>query len=131
MQEVERLRLAAAALVAASLMLAVVPVGASRRAGAQLVVNATIWPNLVITFSPGKFKRGTVLMRVKNRTGSAHEFMINGVTWQRIKPHTAASNSVTFRRRGIYQATLPDCGYLSMCAPTAGDSGPTGLVRVT
>ena len=30
--------------------------------------------------------------------------------------------------RGIYQATLPDCGYLSMCTPTAGDTGPTGSV---
>jgi len=126
----ERLKVVAAALVAVTLMLVVVPVGAPTGMGNSLVVKATIWPNLVITFSPTKFNRGTVRLQVKNRTSAAHEFMINGVTWHWIKPHTASSNSVTFKRRGVYQATLPDCGYLSMCAPTARDSGPVGLVRV-
>ena len=126
----EGLNVVVATFVAAGFLLVAVPIGAPASADAQLV-RATIWPNLVITFSPKTFRHGTVLMRVKNRTSSAHEFMINGVTWRRIRPHASVTNSVTFKRRGIYQATLPDCGYLSMCAPTAGDSGPTGRVRVT
>ena len=84
----------------------------------------------MITFSPKTFKRGTVHMMVRNRTAHTHQFAINGVTWHSVKPHEVTTGTVTFKRRGIYQATLPDCGYLSMCTPTAGDTGPTGSVKV-
>ena len=68
---------------------------------------------------------------VKNRTTKQHQFTIDGVTWSWIKPHKVVTSTVTFKRRGTYTATLPDCGYLSMCTPTARDAGPIGYVKVT
>ena len=123
-------RLVTTSLVAALLMLASTAAALPSRTTSPLVVRATIWPNLVITFSPKTFKRGTVHMEVKNRTAHTHQFAINGVTWKSVKPHKVAAGTVTFKRPGIYQATLPDCGYLSMCTPTAQDTGPTGSVKV-
>jgi hypothetical protein len=124
-------RLVTTSLLAALLLLASTDAALPSGTTGPLVVKATIWPNLVITFSPKAFKRGTVHMEVKNRTNHTHQFAINGVTWKSIKPHKVVAGAVTFKRRGIYQATLPDCGYLSMCTPTARDTGPTGSVKVT
>jgi hypothetical protein len=103
---------------------------AAAPADAPAVVRATIWPNVNITFSPNKFTHGTVVMKVKNRTDSAHTFSINGVTWPKIKPHTIVGMKVTFKRRGVYSATLPDCTYLSPCS-LRPDVSPIGTVKVT
>jgi hypothetical protein len=101
---------------------------AASPATAPVVVKATIWPNLVITFSPNTFKHGTVVIKVKNGALRAHRLSINGVTTKSIEPHTIVSATVTFTRRATYTATLADCGYLSRCA---GRDTPSGNVKVT
>jgi len=100
-------------------------------AAAPLIVKATIWANLVITFSPKAFKRGTVAIKVNNRTSQQHQFRINGVTSKNIKPHTAGLVTVTFKRRGVYSATLADCNYPSTCVGADPATGPVGNVKVT
>ena len=99
-------------------------------AGAGLVVRATIWPNLDLTFSPKAFKHGTVAIKVRNRASQAHQFAINGVT-SYIKPHAAVVLTVTFKRRGVYTATLADCGY-PPCIVNGAEAGDVGsVVKVT
>ena len=122
------MKFVATSIAAAVLLLASAQVAAP--AEAPVVVRATMWPNLIITFSPNHFKHGTVTMKVKNRTDSAHDFSINGVTWPKIKPRKIVAMTVTFKRRGIYSATLPDCTYLSPCS-LRPDMSPTGTVKVT
>jgi hypothetical protein len=100
-------------------------------ASTPLIVRATIWPNLKITFYPKTFKHGAVVMRVNNLAKLTHQFTIDGVTWSSVKPNAVVARPVDFKRRGIYVATLPDCGYLSACAPTARSNLPTGFVKVT
>ena len=122
------MKFVATGLVAATFVLCAAQVAAP--ATAPVVVRATIWPNLIITFSPKTFDHGTVVLKVKNRTDSKHKFSINGVTTPMIKPHTTASMTVNFKLRAIYTATLPDCTYASTCTPIAGTS-PIGSVKVT
>jgi hypothetical protein len=95
------------------------------------VVRATIWPNLIITFSPSKIKRGTIVFKIKNRASTAHEFSINGSTTEKIKPHGSSQLKVTFKRRAVYSATLPDCGYPQPCGTASTETAPTGNVKVT
>src|SRR5580765_4693282 len=116
------MKLVATSVVAAFLLLGSAQVAAP--AEAPVVVRATIWPNLNITFYPNKFKHGTVTVRVKNRTDSAHDFSINGVTLKKVKPSKVGAMTVTFKRRGIYSATLPDCTYLSPCSLRSSDVTP-------
>src|SRR5258708_3631201 len=97
----------------------------------QVVVRATIWPNLDLIFSPKAFKHGTVVIKVKNRSSQTHRFTINGVTSANIGPHTVKAITVTFKRRGTYSATLPDCGYPPTCVGGNPDTGPVGYVKVT
>ena len=118
-------------LAAGVFVLASTQVATSSRVAAPVVVRATIWPNLKITFSPPMFKRGTVTMKIKNRTTQTHLFMINGVTSAGIKPHGAVLMKVMFKRRAIYAATLADCGYPTMCIEGIPGAGPTGNVKVT
>jgi hypothetical protein len=122
-------KLVSTSLVVGVLMLA--SAQAASPASALLVVRATIWPNLIITFSPKAFPHGTVAIKVKNRTTQTHRFTINGVTSANIKPQTVALVTVTFKRRAIYTATLADCGYPSMCVGGNPDTGPIGNVKVT
>lgn len=99
---------------------------------ARLVVKATIWPNLVITFSPKKFKHGTVVIKVKNRSSDPHQFTINGVTSAIIRPNALVAVTVGFKRPATYTATLPDCGYPSTCVgKNPSDASPIGNVKVT
>src|SRR5262249_60607459 len=101
-------------------------------AAAPVVVKATIWPNLVITFSPKAFKRGTVAIKVMNRAPRLHQFAINGVTSASTKPNAAVVVTVTFKRRGIYTTTLPDCGYPPCVVNGDETAGSVGsLVKVT
>jgi hypothetical protein len=126
-----RLKLVTATVAVGLLLLVFTSAAIPAAPKSQLVVRATVWPNLVITFSPKTFKHGTVVIKVKNRSGKPHQFTVNGVNWPVIQPGTVIKHTVTFKRRGTYTATLPDCGYLSECAPTANDVGPTGYVKVT
>jgi hypothetical protein len=96
-----------------------------------MVVSATVWPDLKITFSPKAFKHGTVVIKVKNRTSQDHRFSINGVTSRIIPAHAGAAMIVRFERPATYFATLADCGYLSPCVGGNPDVGPTGWVKVT
>jgi hypothetical protein len=125
------LKLASTSLAAGALMLASTQAAMPSPAAAPLIVKATIWPNLVITFSPKAFRHGTVAIKVRNRTSQPHEFRINGVTSKNIKPDTAGLVTVTFKRRGIYSATLADCNYPSTCVGADPATGPVGNVRVT
>jgi hypothetical protein len=118
-------------LVAVVLTLASTQVATPSPATARLVVRAAIWPNLDITFSPKAFKHGTVVIKVKNRSSQTHKFTINGVTSANIRPRAVVAMTVTFKRRGTYQATLADCGYPSMCVGGNPDTGPVGGVKVT
>ena len=125
------MKLVSTSLVAGALMFASTQVATPSPAAAPLVVKAAIWPNLIITFSPKAFKRGTVAIKVKNRTSQTHQFAINGVTSKDIKPHTAGRLTVTFKRRGIYSATLADCNYPSTCFGGDPATGAVGSVKVT
>ena len=118
-------------LVAGVLMLASTQVAAPSSATAREVVRATIWPNLVITFSPKTFKHGTVVIKVHNRTSQTHQFSLNGVVSKRIAPYGAGVVTVTLPRRATYTATLADCGYPSFCVGGNPATGPTGDVKVT
>jgi len=114
---------------------AVVLLVAATGVGAQTppprVVNVAILPNLDMTFSPPKFRRGTVVFKVKNTTKAAHQFGINGVTSRFIRPNRTGSITVVFKIPSLYVATLPDCGYLSLCVGGNPDQGPKGHVTVT
>jgi hypothetical protein len=123
-------KLVATSLVAGALMLASTQVATPSPAAAPLVVKATIWPNLIITFSPKAFLHGRVAIKVNNRAPQAHEFAINGVK-SFIKPHATVVLTVTFKRRGAYTATLADCGY-PPCMVNGDEAGSVGtLVKVT
>jgi hypothetical protein len=97
---------------------------------APAIVRVTISPDLLITFSPKTFKRGTIVFKITNRNNRAHSFMINGVTTKVINPNATLSARVTFKQPSIYTAALPDCGYLSRC-PERPDTGAIGSVKVT
>jgi hypothetical protein len=126
------MKVAMTSIVAVGILLVAVQLAEPAMASTQPpVVRATIWPNLKITFYPKTFKHGAVVMRVDNLAKLTHQFTIDGVTWSSVKPHTVVAKPVDFKRRGIYSATLPDCGYLSACAPTARINPPTGFVKVT
>ena len=112
-------------------MLASTQVATPSPAAAPLVVKATIWPNLIITFAPKAFPHGRVTIKVNNRASQAHEFAINGVTSRSIRPHTAGLVTVTFKRRGVYSATLADCNYPSTCIGGDPATGAVGTVKVT
>jgi hypothetical protein len=118
-------------LAVAVLLLAATQVATSSPAAQPVVVRATIWPNLIITFSPKKIERGTVTIRVKNRTTQTHLFTINGVTSRAISPNGAVLVKVTFKRRAIYSATLSDCGYPTQCVEGNPGQGPIGSFKVT
>ena len=125
------MKLASTGLVAGALMLASTQVATPSPAAAPPIVKATVWPDLVITFSPKAFKRGTVAIRVNNRTPQSHKFTINGVTSKSINAHTAGLVTVTFKRRGVYSATLADCNYPSTCIGGDPATGAVGNVKVT
>ena len=122
------MKLVSAGFAAVVLALAATGVAAP---SAPKVVNVTILPNLNLTFSPATFKRGTVLFRVTNRAPAAHKFSVNGVTTHFIRPHRTTSITLAFKRAATYTATLPDCGYLSLCAGGNPDLGPIGSFKVT
>ena len=124
------MKLALSSLAAVVVVFASTLVATSSAATEPVVVKATIWPNLIITFSPSKFKRGTVVFKIKNRATTAHEFSINGATTTKIKPHGTISLTVTFKRKALYSATLPDCGYPQPCGAST-QTAPTGNVKVT
>ena len=129
-EEVEKtMKLVVTSLVAGALMLVSTQVATPSPATAGLVVHATIWPNLDITFSPKTIKHGAVVIKVKNRTSQAHKFSINGVTSANISPHAVVAMKVTFKRRATYTATLADCGYPSDCVGGNPDTGPVGNAR--
>ena len=123
------MKLASTSLVAGALMFASTQVATP--ATTPLVIKATVWPNLVITFSPKAFKHGTVAIKVNNRTSQVHQFRINGVTSKSIKPHATRLVTVTFKRRGIYSASLADCNYPSQCVGGDPATGAVGTVKVT
>ena len=126
------MKLALSSLAVSVVVLASTLAATSSAATEPAVVKATIWPNLIITFSPSKVKRGTVVFKIKNRATAAHEFSINGATTAKIKPHGSSSLTVTFKRRATYSATLPDCGYPQPCgAGSSTETAPTGNVKVT
>ena len=104
--------------------------GMAAQASPPRVVNVAILPNLDMTFSPPKFKRGTVVLKIKNTTKAAHQFGINGVTSRLIRPNATGSITVVFKIPSLYVATLPDCDHLSMCAG-GNPEGPKGHVTVT
>jgi hypothetical protein len=112
-------------------MLASTQVAMPSPAAAPLIVKATVWPNLVITFSPKAFPRGTVAIKVKNRTPQSHKFTIDGVTSKSIPSHATGLVTVTFKRRGVYSATLADCNYPSTCIGGDPATGAVGNVKVT
>jgi len=118
-------------LVAVALMLASASAALPAPAKGGKVLHATIWPNLVVTFSPTTVKRGTVVIEVKNRTPSAHQFSIAGVTSASVKPNHIISMTVKFTRKAIYTATLPDCGYPNPCDLPPGHTSPGGGIKVT
>jgi hypothetical protein len=120
-----------ASLVALVLASASTQVAMPAAPPAHTVVKATIWPNLIITFSPKKFKHGTVVIKVKNRSSQVHTFSINGVTSGDVNPHAVVAMTVKFKRPATYQATLADCGYPSHCEGGNPDTGPVGNVKVT
>ena len=122
------MKLVCTSLVLVALAFASTEAATSSAASRPAVVNATIWPNLVITFSPKAFKHGPVVLKVTNRSHGAHQFSINGVTTRAIAPRTSVSVRVTFKRPATYTATLADCGYLSRCA---GADTPIGNAKVT
>jgi hypothetical protein len=124
-------KLVATSLVAGALVLVSAQVATPSSARAGLVVRATIWPNLDLTFSPKAFKHGTVVFKVKNRSSQPHKFTINGVTSRYVRPQTVVALTVTFKRRGTYSATLADCGYPSMCTGGNPDIGPVGFIKAT
>ena len=95
------------------------------------LIHATIWPNLLVTFSPATVKRGSVVIEVRNRTHIPHQFSIAGVTSASVKPNHSVSVSVTFKRKAIYTATLPDCGYPNPCDLPPGHTAPGGNIKVT
>jgi hypothetical protein len=121
-------KLVSTSLVVVALALASTQVATPSPAAAPTVVHATIWPNLIITFSPATFKKGTVVIKVKNRATKAHLFSINGVTSGKIQPHTTVPVTVTFKRAAGYTASLADCGYLSPCGQAGEHAG--GNVKV-
>ena len=125
------MKFVSASLVAVVFALASTQVATPSTAAPRTVVRATIWPNLIITFSPKTFKRGTVVIKVKNRSSQVHKFSINGVTSANLGPHGVAAITVRFKRPAIYTATLPDCGYPSHCEGGNPDTGPVGSVKVT
>jgi hypothetical protein len=125
------MKLQATSLVAGVLVLVSAQVATPSTASAGLVVRATIWPNLDLTFSPKVFKRGTVVINVKNRSSQRHKFSIDGVTSGFVSPNRVVAMTVTFKRRGTYSATLADCGYPSTCVGGNPDVGPIGNVKVT
>jgi hypothetical protein len=105
--------------------------GVAAQSSPPRIVNVTIMPNLDIKFSPRKFKRGTIVFKITNTTKAAHQFGINGVTSTSIRPNKTRLVKVVFKIPSLYIATLPDCGYLSMCVGGNPDHGPKGHVTVT
>jgi len=74
----------------------------------RVAVRAVIWPNLVITVAPKVFKKGTVVLKVKNRDSSAQQVEIDGSETQIIEPGETGRILVTFRKPGFYTFALPD-----------------------
>jgi hypothetical protein len=115
-------------------LIASAAVAVSEGAGAatgHAVVRVTILPNLNMTFAPKTVKHGKVVFEVTNRSAAAHWFHINGVTSAAIGPGRTRSVAVTFKRAAIYEATLADCGYLSLCTGDNPDTGPVGSINVS
>ncbi len=127
------MKLVSTSLVAGALMLVSTQAATPSPAAAPLVVKATISPNLIITFSPKTFPHGKVAIKVMNRASQAHQFAINGVMSAGIKPNAAVVVTVTFKRRGIYTATLADCARYPPCHIANGDTGGDvgSVVKVT
>jgi hypothetical protein len=124
-------KLVLAGLVVAAVMLASTEAAMPSPANAPRIVTVTISPTLTITFSKSTFSRGKVVFKIKNQAKQLHQFMINGARTKNIPPHRSASLTVVFKRPSIYQATLPDCGYVSSCVGGNPDNSPIGLVKVT
>jgi len=74
----------------------------------RVAVRAVIWPNLVITVAPKVFKKGTVVLKVKNRDSSAQQVEIDGSETQIIEPGETGRMLVTFTKPGFYTFALPD-----------------------
>jgi hypothetical protein len=124
------MKLGSVGVVAVLVALAAAAVAAAALVKHSTLVLTTISPTLKITFAPKTVRLGTAVFKVVNGSVQAHEFTIDNVTSRWIPPHGSGSITVTFKRPAVYQATLPDCGYLSTCVGGNPDTGPTGYLNV-
>lgn len=85
------------------------------KAPTPVVVKVTIIGHPIPTipgkliFSPVSAKRGRVVFKITNRDDEFHSFEINGVVSRAMGPHRGqAVMRVNFKKRGVYNATVPD-----------------------
>ncbi len=95
------------------------------------VVRSTMWapptsgfkrPG-VLTFSPNVVKRGTIVLKIRNRAGATYNCEVNLVS-KLVRANQVVEMTVVFKRRGIYNAS---------CGNPLDPEGPgiAGLLRVT
>jgi hypothetical protein len=92
---------------------------------------ATIAPDLGLTISPKSFRHGTVVIEIRNESRQAEKFEMNGVTSRWVYPHRTGSITVTFKHPAVYEATLPECGFMSTCIGQGADNTPGAPATVT
>jgi hypothetical protein len=109
----------------------VVNAAAGSAAKPRVAAVATIAPDLGLTMSPKSFRHGTVIIEIKNESSQAEKLEMNGVTSGWVYPHRTGSITVTFRRPAIYEANLPECGFLSTCIGQGAENTPGTSARVT
>ncbi len=97
--------IALAALLGAVLLTA--PMG-SAAAKPQNAIRAVIWPNQIVTVAPTAVKRGKIVLKVKNRDGTAQQLEVNGQSTPVIQPGGSIQVTLTFKKRGFYAFSLPD-----------------------
>ncbi len=98
----------AGAVAAAGLLLTTQLAGSAAAASAPVAVRAVIWPNMVVTVAPAKFKHGTVSWVVKNRAATPQQLQVNGKETPIIEPGGSIKVTFTFKKRGYYSIALPD-----------------------
>ena len=123
----ETIRIATLALALLAMISVVLTRVGSATSARPLVVHITIWPNLDITVAPKSFRRGTVLLAIKNRDRVPRAFSINGLETRKIEPHKILRTRVTFTRADVYSFTLP--GYVP--TPETGWKSVGGRLKVT
>jgi hypothetical protein len=107
--------------------LVIMSVSVQVASAAPPVVRAVIWPNLTITVAPKSVKHGTVIFKIKNRDTKPHEFSINNVQSEKIRPQTTVAMAVTFKKPNTYSFTLPDF----VAGPKTGYQAVGGQLKVT